>query len=312
MDNIIKNKSSVLITGGSGMIGKHLTATLLERGFSVSHLSRKAAKPGKVRTYIWDPEKKSVDRDAFSGIDFIVHLAGANVGEKRWTEKRKTEILESRVGSARFLYETIRSLGTGLKGFISASASGIYGSQISEKIFDESDPAADDFLGMVCKSWEESADLFANEGIRTVKIRTGVVLEKSDSALSKLMMTGKFGFLVQTGSGRQYMPWIHINDLCNIYVKAIEDPLITGPYNAVAPEHVTHKYFMKVLGEVMKRPVLPFPVPEFVLKTILGEMSEVVLKGSRVSDEKLLNAGYKFGFGSLKDALSDVLSHASK
>jgi hypothetical protein len=130
-DNDVINNTSVLITGGSGMIGKHLTSSLLEKGFSVSHLSRQANKPGIVRTYLWDPEKKSVDPGAFSGIDFIVHLAGANVGEKRWTEKRKREILESRVGSARFLFETIQSLGISLKGFISASATGIYGSQTS-------------------------------------------------------------------------------------------------------------------------------------------------------------------------------------
>ena len=165
---------------------------------------------------------------------------------------------------------------------------------------------------MVCKSWEESADLFSAAGIRTVKIRTGVVLEKNDSALSKLMLPGKFGFLVQTGTGLQYMPWIHIKDLCDIYVKSIEDPLMSGAYNAVAPVHITHKEFMKVLGAVMKKPVLPFPVPAFVLKLILGEMSDVVLKGSRVSDEKLLLSGYNFCFGSPEEALSDVLNRASK
>jgi hypothetical protein len=294
------------------LIGRYLTASLREKGFLVSHLSRRPAKGEMVKSFVWDPEKKSVDPEAFRGIDFIVHLAGANIGEKRWTENRKREILESRVGSARFLFETIQSLEISLKGFISASASGIYGSETSEKIFSETDPAAHDFLGNVCRSWEESADLFGNAAIRTVKIRTGVVLEKSDSALAKLMMPGKFGFLVQTGSGLQYMPWIHIKDLCDIYVKAIEDQLMTGAYNAVAPQHVTHKYFMNVLGKVMKKPVLPFPVPDFVLRTILGEMSDVVLKGSRVSDEKLLRSGYKFSFDSLEDALSDVLSRASK
>jgi hypothetical protein len=312
MDKNAAKYSSVLITGGSGLIGKYLTSALLEKGFRVSHLSRKATKEGKVKSYLWDPEKKKVDYEAFKDVDFIVHLAGANIGEKRWTEKRKKEILDSRVGSARFLFETIQTLGINLKGFISASASGIYGSVTSDRIFNENDPPAGDFLGMVCRSWEESANLFANVGIRTVKIRTGVVLEKTDSALSKLIMPAKFGFLVQTGSCNQYMPWIHINDLCNIYVQAIEDPLMNGAYNAVAPQHVTHREFMKVLGEVMKKPVLPIPVPEFILKTVLGEMSVVVLKGSRISDEKILSTGYKFNFVSVQEALSRIFNRASK
>jgi hypothetical protein len=299
--------SSVLITGGSGLIGKHLTVLLLARGYIVSHLSRKEIKGDKVRSFIWDPEKMSVDKAAFTGIDFIVHLAGANIGEKRWTKTRKRKILESRVNSAGLLFDSIRSIGIGLKGFISASASGIYGSETTEKIFKEPDPAADDFLGLVCKSWEESADLFATAGIRTVKIRTGVVLEKNDSALSKLMMSGKFGFLVQTGSGQQYMPWIHINDLCNIYLRAIEDTSMTGPYNAVAPQHVKHEEFIKTLAGVMRLPVFPVPVPGFVLKAVLGEMSDIILKGSRVSSEKLTAEGYVFDYHKLETALENII-----
>jgi uncharacterized protein len=312
MNKNATNYSSVLITGGSGLIGKYLTTSLLEKGYRVSLLSRKAAKGENVISFLWDPEKNIVDTDAFKDVDFIVHLAGANIGEERWTEKRKEEILDSRVHSAGFLFETVQKLGINLKGYISASASGIYGSVTSERIFSEADPPAGDFLGTVCKSWEESADLFAKAGIRTVKIRTAVVLERSDSALSKLMMPAKFGFLVQTGSGKQYMPWIHINDLINIYVKAIEDPLMSEAYNAVAPQHVTHKEFMKVLGAKMKKPVFPVPVPEFVLRTFLGEMSDVVLKGSRISDRKIISSGYNFNFGTLEDALDQILIRVSK
>jgi uncharacterized protein (TIGR01777 family) len=159
-----------------------------------------------------------------------------------------------------------------------------------------------DFLGSVCKQWEEAADLFYNSGIRTVKIRSGVVLEKSDSALSKLMTPGKFGFLIQTGNGLQYMPWIHINDLCNIYLKAIEDSEMGGAYNAVSPQQVTHSEFMHVLAKVMRLPVLP-PVPGFLIRIALGEMSDVILKGSRISSEKIMNTGYSFLFRTLEDAL---------
>jgi hypothetical protein len=247
-----------------------------------------------------------IDREAFEGVDFIIHLAGANIGEKRWSRKRKKEIIKSRVDSARFLHKTVIDNKIHLKAFISASATGIYGSETSGKIFNENDPAGSDFLGSVCKQWEESADLFYNSGIRTVKIRSGVVLEKSDSALSKLMTPGKFGFLIQTGNGLQYMPWIHINDLCNIYLKALEDSEMGGAYNAVAPQQVTHLEFMHVLAKVMRLPVLP-PVPGFLIRIALGEMSEVILKGSRISSEKIMNTGYSFLFRTLEDALYNII-----
>jgi len=171
----------------------------------------------------------------------------------------------------------------------------------------ENDPPAQDFLASVCRQWEAAADLFQNSGFRTVKIRTAIVLEKNDSALSKLMKPAEFGFLVKTGSGLQYMPWIHINDLCNIYLKAIEDSDINGPFNAVAPQHVTHDDFMKTLGRIMKRPVLSVAVPAFLLKLILGEMAEVSLRGSVAFFDKIINSGFRFRFGNLEEALTDVL-----
>jgi uncharacterized protein len=303
----VKNSSSVLITGGSGLIGKHLTSLLLSAGYSVSHLSRKPGSNGNVRMINWDPAKKIIDHEAIRGIDSIIHLAGANIGEKRWFEARKDEILTSRYDSAKFLFDTIKENKIFLKSFISASATGIYGNTTSERIFNETDPAGEGFLSSVCSLWEHAADLFGNSGIRTVKIRTSVVLEKNDSALSKILMPAKFGFLVRTGSGNQYMPWIHIEDLCNIYLKALRDDNIQGAYNATASQHVTHREFMKVLGRVIKKPVFPVSVPAFVLKAVLGEMSEVILCGSRVSSEKIIASGYKFQFGTLEEAFKDVL-----
>jgi len=307
--NIKPSGSSVLITGGSGLIGRYLTSALLNDGYQVAHLSRKANQFGKVRVFRWDPEKGILDPAVLTGIDYVIHLAGANIGEKRWSASRKEEIVNSRIDSSKLLYDVITGSKIQLKAFISASAVGYYGSLTSEKIFSEEDPAATDFLGNTCRLWEEGADLFANAGIRTVKIRTSVVLEKSDSALSKMMIPAKFGFLVQTGNGRQYMPWIHITDLCNIYVQAIKDEKMNGAYNAVSPQHVTHKEFIKTLGRVMGKPVFPVPVPGFILRAALGEMSDVVLKGSRVSAEKIQNAGYSFKFGNLHDALKDVLNN---
>ena len=306
-DTNLQKRSSVLISGGSGLVGKYLTSALLSEGYKVSHLSRNARQFNKVKVIRWDPKQNLIDPHAFEGIDYLIHLAGANIGEKRWTRKRKEEILTSRVDSSRLLHKVISDNGIPLKAFISASATGYYGSLTSEKILREYDSPATDFLGTICNSWEKAADLFGNSGIRTVKIRTAVVLEKSDSALSKLMQTGRFGFLVQTGSGRQYMPWIHIYDLCNIYLKAIKDPEMNGAYNAVSPQHVTGKEFINTLARVMDLPVFPLPLPAFVLKAALGEMSEVILKGSRVSSDKIVAAGYTFIFSDLYAALINVI-----
>ena len=303
----LQKKISVLITGGSGLIGSHLTTLLLDAGYNVSYLSRNDSRSGRVKVFFWNPGKGMIDPEVFEGIDIIVHLAGANIGEKRWTSKRKEEILISRTESARFLHKTIVERGINLKAFISASAIGIYGAQTSSQIFSENDPPSSDFLGSVCKKWEEAADQFNISGIRTVILRSAVVLDKNDNALSKLMAPGKFGFLIKTGNGKQYMPWIHLNDLCNIYLKAIEDPVMKGAYNAAAPQHVTHEYFMHILARVMKLRILPCPVPAFVLRTVLGEMSDIILNGSRVSSEKILNSGYKFRYSILEDALHNIL-----
>ena len=307
INTIIMEHKSVLITGGSGLVGRYLTNLLLSKGYSVSHLSRSGKSRKEVTVFKWDPENGTIDKDALSGINYLVHLAGANIGEKKWTISRKKEILNSRVESANLLFSKIRENRADLKAFISASAVGYYGSSTSDKSYDESDPCGTDFLASICKSWEAAADQLTDIGIRTVKIRSGLVLEKTDSALSKLMMAGKFGFLVQTGNGRQYMPWIHIKDLTGIYLKAIEDQTMTGAFNAVAPQHVTHSEFMAILGKVMKRTVLPVYVPAFLLKTVLGEMSEVILKGNKISSEKIVTTGYVFNYPELEGALKDII-----
>ena len=298
---------SVLITGGSGLIGKYLTSLLLSKGYIVSHLSRTTTHFGKVRVYRWDPEKNFIDPNLLEGIDHIVHLAGANIGEKRWTSERKKEILNSRVNSAKLLHRVVSENNIKLKSFISASAIGYYGSITSDTIFHEQDHHGNDFLGNTCRIWEEAADLFAESGIRTVKIRTAVVLEKKDSALSKMLKPAKYGFLIQTGDGRQYMPWIHINDLCNIYLKAIEDSAMNGAYNAASPQHVSHQEFIKTLSKVINRPVFPLSVPPFVLRVLFGEMSDVILKGSRVSSEKILESGYEILYNNLENGLKNVI-----
>ncbi len=300
-------KTSVMITGGSGLVGRYLTSLLLSRNFRVSHLSTKSAQFGMVRVYRWDPARGILDPSHLGDVDYIVHLAGANIGEKRWTDRRKREISDSRTVSARLLHKTITENRISLKAFISASATGYYGSAASGNLFSEEDPPATDFLGTTCSLWEESASMFQKSGIRSVMIRTGVVLEKDRGALAKLTATSKAGFMVTLGSGRQFVPWIHISDLCSIYLKAITDDSMTGPYNAVAPQHISHHDFMKTLSEVIHKPLLPLHVPAFLIRTVLGEMSDVVLKGSRISPSKLISAGFVFDHGNLRESLRDLL-----
>jgi uncharacterized protein len=300
--------SSVLITGGGGLVGRYLTSALLSEGYTVCHLSRHAGTYEKVRVFSWKPEKEIIDPEVFNCIDFIIHLAGANIGEKRWTRKRKEEIVESRSGSARLLHRIVTGNKIRLKAFITASATGYYGSVTSDRIFSEEDPPADDFLGNTCRLWEEGADLFAGSGIRTVKLRTAVILEKSDGALSRLIKPARLGLVIRMGDGKQYIPWIHIQDLCNIYLKALKDLKMHGAYNAVAPEHVNHNDFIRAMAGAINKPVFLPPVPAVVLRTVLGEMSDVVLKGSRISGEKIIKAGYSFRFSNLNAALKDVIS----
>jgi uncharacterized protein (TIGR01777 family) len=305
--NLPNSKPSVLITGGSGLIGRYLTSLLLEEGFSVSHLSRRMTMPGKVQVHPWSPENSYINPDFLRGTDYIIHLAGANIGEKRWTCRRKSEIISSRVDTARLLHDVVRSEKIPLKAFISASAIGYYGSVTSDRIFTETDPPSDDFLGTTCRLWEEAADLFRADGIRTVSIRTGVVLEKSDSALARFLAAAKFGLFPRLGSGKQYLPWIHISDLCRIYLKAIKDNNMDGAYNAVAPDSADNSRFVRCLARVMGRPFISPPVPSVLLRTIMGESSLIALEGSRISPGKIISEGFRFEFPELEAALENAL-----
>ncbi len=303
----IEKGPSVLITGGSGLIGRYLTSALLAEGYQVSHLSRETNSFRRSKSFQVGSGKGYINPDVFEGIDYIVHLSGANIGEKRWSVSRKKEIISSRVDSANLLFRTVSENNLKLKAFISASAIGYYGSVTSEQIFTEDDLPGDDFLGTTCRLWEEAALQFEEKGIRTVRIRTAVVLEKNDSALRQLMAPAKAGLVIRTGTGKQYFPWIHIEDLCNIYLKAIMDDNLAGAYNAVAPEHIDHNSFVRTMAAVMHKPVFLPPVPSLFLRAAMGEMSDIVLKGSRISDEKIIRAGYRFRFEKLFEALGNII-----
>ena len=273
----------VLITGGTGLIGKRLSFLLASKGYEVSVLSRSKSPESKYTTFVWNVKDQFIEEEAFKDLDYIIHLAGAGIADKKWSEKRKKEIIDSRVQSTNLLYNTSKRLKTPLKAFISASATGYYGSVTTATIFTETDQPANDFLGKVCRLWEESIFQFKNDKTRTVALRTGIVLSNDGGALKKM----KTPLVTPLGDGKQYMPWIHIDDLCEIYIKAIEDEDFEGAYNAIAPEHITNYSFSKAIAKTFKIPFLPIGAPSFILKIVFGKMATIILNGSRVSTGKI-------------------------
>jgi len=294
----------VLITGGSGLVGSHLSKKLKEKGYEVAILSRKKHGDPDTRTYLWDPGKNKIEKEAIDKAGFIIHLAGANISDKRWTKKRKQEIVDSRVETAKLLFNKVSESKTRPKAFISSSAVNYYGTLTSDKIFSEDDPPSNDFMGQTCKKWEQSVMKFEDSGIRTVILRNGVVISPKGGAIKKMSVSVKLGLGSPVGSGKQYFPWIHIEDLCNIYIKAIEDSKMQGAYNAVAPDHIKNRNVMKALADAFNRPFWAPNVPSFIIKILFGEMANILLKGSRISADKIKEAGYEFRFTNFKDAVS--------
>ena len=298
--------AKVLITGGTGLVGTHLSRKLQEMGYEVGILSRTKRNENKLHTYIWDYNKNEIDKDAINTSDYIIHLAGVNLGERRWTSNRRQLVFDSRIKSAELIYNNMDKGNNRLMAFITASAIGYYGAITYDKVFSETEPPADDFLGQTCKKWEQVADRFTDIGIRTVKIRTGVVLSKQGGVLPKIIIPIKLGIGSAIGDGNQYFPWIHIDDLCSIYLKAIEDTKMIGAYNAVAPEYITNRQFMETIARNLDKPFWFPKIPAIAIKVILGKMSEMILTGSRISSDKIKNSGFVFRYPNLESALEQL------
>ncbi len=299
--------NSILITGGSGLIGQALINKLLERKDRVSVLSRNMNLqiPG-VQVFHWNLSAGELDLKAVEQADIIVHLSGAGIADKRWTKKRKQEIIHSRVDSAKLLFKTVRESGKKIEAFISASAIGWYGGLSSGNLMTEDMPPASDFIGETCRLWEAAADRFQQAGIRTVKIRTGVVLSRKSGALPKMALPVKLGLGSAMGSGRQIVPWIHVDDIIGIYLKAIGDRQMEGAFNGVAPVADSFATFMRTLAGTLNRPYFMPSIPSFFLKTAMGEMAVLVTEGSRISAKKIQDAGFQFQFPELDKALTDL------
>lgn len=295
----------ILLTGATGMLGKDLIESLQQRGYKVSILARKLQKIKDVNVYLWDVYNQKIDIKCLEGINSIIHLTGENISKEKWSDKRKKEIIDSRVMSAALLFKTIRENENQVKHFISASAVGYYGNR-GEEILTEENKAGTDFLADTCVKWENAADEGKDLGLRIVKIRTGVVLSKNDGALPAMAKPIQFFAGAPLGSGKQWMPWIHFKDMTQVYIHALENTAMEGVYNACAPFPVTNKTLTKAIAKQLHRPVWPISVPAKVMELILGEMSAIVLNSTNTSVQKLLSTGFIFKYTLLDNALSDI------
>ncbi len=296
-------QETVLITGGSGLVGTRLTQYLIEKGYRVNHISRKCNPEETALCFIWDLATGYWDKEAIEGVSYIIHLAGANVAEGRWTTKRKQQILESRVKSSQMVSEMVKASNGSIKSVISASAVGYYGISMGDSLVDETLEAGNDFLANVCKQWENAISVCdTNVAI----LRLGVVLSNNGGAISKMVAPIKWGVGSPLGLGSQLMPWIHIDDLCTMFLFAIEKKW-QGAYNAVAPQIVSNKEFTYQLASAVNRKIIVPNVPSFALRLMLGDMSEMLLTGVNVSTTKTEKARFQFDFPSLSMALNDLL-----
>lgn len=308
----MNSRGTVLITGGTGLIGSAITKALLEKNYEVIILTRD---PGKYQSkdaisYAkWDIENQFIDAKALAKGDYIIHLAGANVGDKRWTAKRKKEIVDSRVKSCDLLVKALKENNNKVKAFISASAIGWYGPDkfSNNEKFIETDPAYSDFLGQTCLQWEKSIDPIAQLNKRLVKLRTGIVLSNEGGAYPEFKRPLQFGIAAILSKGRQVVSWIHIDDLVRTYIYAIENEKMNGAYNAVAPQPVTNKHLTLEIAKAIKKSLfIPVHVPAFVLQIVLGEMSIEVLKSATVSCKKLQDERFTFLYPSMQAAIHQL------
>ncbi len=297
--------ATILITGGSGLIGTALTAALLRDGHTVRHLGRGRSRPGTVQQYTWDISRGTMDTAALEGVDHIIHLAGAGIADKRWTDARVKELIDSRAESARLLLRMAQREGLRPASFISAAGINYYGAVTTSHTYAESDPAGTDTIARISVAWEAAVDEW-NSLCRVVKLRTPIVLSPTGGALAKLALPVRWGLGAPLGTGRQWMPWVHLDDLVNAYRHAFTNTL-QGPYNVCAAEQVDNRGFTRTLGRVLGRPVFLPAVPAFALRLALGELAGILLEGSAASSQRLRSTGFTYRYERLEDALKELV-----
>lgn len=297
----------ILITGGTGLVGKQLQKDLLEKGHHVIVLTRSKKKSdhNNLHYSVWDYTKEVIDINTVCSVDHIIHLAGTNVAGGKWTESQKKSILESRTLTANLIFKTLKNNPHQVKSFISASGSNAYGVQTTKNIYKETDPFGNDFLANVCEQWENATSQFKLLNIKTVSLRTGVVFAKENSALQKMLPPIKMGIGSALGSGQQIMPIIHVKDLSSMYIHAIENNL-NGAYNAIA-ENLSNQNLSLQIAKQLNKPFFFPKVPAFVLNLLFGEMADILLKGSALNNTKIKETNFVFKYPNLKSILENVL-----
>lgn len=296
----------VLIAGASGLIGNELSEILLQRGYDVSLLTRKINNQIKIEQYLWNPAILNADENAFKGVDVIVNLAGASIADKKWTNARKSEILNSRVNAVKTIAKYINNI----KGIhlINASAIGYYGFADNKKVFVEQDSPGSGFMAKVCCEWEKAVGNISTTDLNKSIVRIGVVLSSKGGALPKITKPIQLGLGTPLGTGNQIVSWIHMDDLISIFLMLIEGRLPAGIYNGVAPNPLNNKQLTYEIAKRLNKRIIWPSVPEFVLKIMLGEMADVVLKGNIVSSEKLISNDFQFKFPEIQGALSNLIN----
>ena len=298
----------ILITGGSGLIGTRLTELLLASGnYEVMHLSRSEGHVPGVTVYHWDVEAGQMDEEAIQKADCIVHLAGTSIMEKAWIDSQKEKIIESRTLSTALLKEKLTVLDHHVKTYIGASAIGYYGFEKdhSRNLHKEKAPAGTDFLAQVCVEWEKVHKEIPEE-IRNVIIRIGIVLSDKGGAMAEIAKPIKAWAGAALGDGNQILSWIHIDDMCRIFIKAIEDEKMQGIYNAVAPNPVTNAELTRIIATTLDKPLFLPNIPEPAMFLLLGQQAESVLYSVKASEDKIVKAGFEFDFVDAQRAVEDL------
>jgi uncharacterized protein (TIGR01777 family) len=300
----------IIVTGATGLIGSKLVDSLTQRGDELVIFSRKVSEAKvifpKVKSFVeWNYNKPELWKSSLENSDAVLHLAGINLFSRRWNENFKKEIIDSREISTRNIVEAIKFCTNKPKIFISSSAIGYYG-DCGDTILNEASPSGTDFLANVCTVWENESAKVATFGVRSVQIRTGLVLSPEGGALKQMLLPFQLFIGGPLGNGKQWVSWVHMDDIVNIYIHSIDSKVLTGAINAVSPNPVRMRLFSKTLGKVLNRPSL-FPVPKFALKLLVGEAAEVITASQYINVKKLIDSGYRFKFEKLDSALKDLL-----
>jgi uncharacterized protein len=309
----MQTNSTILITGGTGLVGSHLCRLLSQKGYRVHVYTRNARSQKNeagVSYFDWNPAQGTYEAAALQGVNAVVNLAGAGVADKRWSATRKKEILDSRVQAGQTLVKALDETANTVQTIVQASAQGWYGDDTEASRanggFEEASFPATDYLGGVCKAWEESVKPLADMGRRIVYLRIGIVLAREGGMVKELEKGMRFGLAPVFGNGRQTVSWIHVADLCGMILHAIETPALTGAYNAAAPQPVAQKLLVNTMARARQRFFIPAWAPGFMMRLLVGEMSVEILRSITLSTKKIQKTGYVFAYPAIENAMAGL------